>query len=675
MKKLLFVLLCMPVVVTAQIQKGIVRTNGNARQTTGNPLPGVVVKALGGTNEALSNRQGKVDIRVESKKEGNAYQLSVVHKKGYDLNDPMLIGRTLAYSSKTPLEIVMVSSKELNKVKTEIEERVNQQVQQKYTETMALLNDSLNKELMTVEQFRQRSDFLGKQRDLFEPLIAAMADHYAHTDFAKMDSIDIRINNCIMEGNLEQADLLMAEKGNLEERVAAIQRQKELYGQADELIKRLSKSLRQQREAYEREREDIANDLYHKYAIALAQFNPKGAGEYITLRAELDETNIGHQLDAGAFMVDYATDFAKASMYYERALAQSERQYGRESAMTSYCLNHLGGLRLQESKFAESLALRQEALHIRKKVYGNHHTSVAACYNNIANIYYSMEKFDEARVCADSAIIVYLQNDETNPSDLADAYTTKGGVEIAVGNFEGALQFYELSVAITDSIYGEENTHSATTINNIGIINDYMNQRAEAVRCYKRALELYKKIYGDKHPNVATVYSNLGTLYADMGRVDSAMICHNAALEMRLDLLGEFHEDVAVSLNNIGSLFSSMKQYDTAIDFYGKALTVIDVVLGNNTMRFATTLGNIAVVYYRQQDWFHTIDYCDAALKVYAKYPEHARKETTAMAKLEAKCYEALLQGDTLNKDGRAEAEKDYQKLKKDYRKYLEEER
>ncbi len=675
MKKLLFVLLCMPVVVTAQIQKGIVRTNGNARQTAGNPLPGVVVKALGGTNEALSNRQGKVDIRVESKKEGNAYQLSVVHKKGYELNDPMLIGRTLAYSSKTPLEIVMVSSKELNKVKTEIEERVNQQVQQKYTETMALLNDSLNKELMTVEQFRQRSDFLGKQRDLFEPLIAAMADHYAHTDFAKMDSIDIRINNCIMEGNLEQADLLMAEKGNLEERVAAIQRQKELYGQADELIKRLSKSLRQQREAYEREREDIANDLYHKYAIALAQLNPKGAGEYITLRAELDETNIGHQLDAGAFMVDYATDFAKASMYYERALAQSERQYGRESAMTSYCLNHLGGLRLLESKFAESLALRQEALHIRKKVYGNHHTSVAACYNNIANIYYSMEKFDEARVCADSAIIVYLQNDETNPSDLADAYTTKGGVEIAVGNFEGALQFYELSVAITDSIYGEENTHSATTINNIGIINDYMNQRAEAVRCYKRALELYKKIYGDKHPNVATVYSNLGTLYADMGRVDSAMICHNAALEMRLDLLGEFHEDVAVSLNNIGSLFSSMKQYDTAIDFYGKALTVIDVVLGNNTMRFATTLGNIAVVYYRQQDWFHTIDYCDAALKVYAKYPEHARKETTAMAKLEARCYEALLQGDTLNKDGRAEAEKDYQKLKKDYRKYLEEER
>lgn len=672
MKKLLMILLCMPIVAAAQIQKGYVRTNGNTQQTAGNPLSGVVVKALGSTNEALSDKHGKVDIRVENGREGTAYQLLSVHKKGYELNDPMLIGRTLAYSSKTPLEIVMVSSRELNRMKTKIEERVNQQVQQKYAEAMAQLNDSLNKELMTVEQFRQRSDFLSKQRDLFEPLIVAMAEHYAHTDFAEMDSIDIHINSCIIEGDLEQADMLMAEKGNLEDRLTAIRRQKELYGQADELIQRLSKSLRQQREAYERERDDIASDLYHKYAIALAQFDPKGAGEYITLRAELDETNIEFQLDAGAFMLDYATDFAKASMFYERALTQSERQYGRESAMTSYCLNHLGGLRLQESRFADALALRQEALRIRKKIYGEHHTSVAACYNNLANIYYSMDMFDEARVCADSAIIVYQQNEDTNPSNLADAYTTKGGVEIAVGNLDGALQFYELSVAITDSIYGEENTHSATTINNIGIIKDYTNQRDEALRYYKRALELYKKIYGNKHPNVAAVYSNLGTLYTDMGRFDSAMICHNAALEMRLDLLGEYHEDVAVSLNNIGALFSSMKQYETAIDFYGKALTVLNIIFGNNTMRFATTLGNIAVVYYRQQDWLRSIDYCDAALKVYEQYPEHAQKDIGAMVKLETKCYESLLQSDSLSKEGRAEAEKDYMQLKKNYRKYLE---
>ena len=91
-------------------------------------------------------------------------------------------------------------------------------------------------------------------------------------------------------------------------------------------------------------------------------------------------------------------------------------------------------------------------------------------------------------------------------------------------------------------------------------------------------------------------------------------------------------------------------------------------------MRFATTLGNIAVAYYRQQDWSHAIDYYDAALKVYEQYPEQAQKEIEAMVKLEARCYEALLQGDTLSKEGRTEAEKDYQQLKQDYKQYLNEE-
>jgi tetratricopeptide (TPR) repeat protein len=152
------------------------------------------------------------------------------------------------------------------------------------------------------------------------------------------------------------------------------------------------------------------------------------------------------------------------------------------------------------------------------------------------------------------------------------------------------------------------------------------------------------------------------------------MICHHTALEMRLDLLGEYHEDVAISLNNIGALFSTMKQYDMAVDFYGKALSVINVILGNNTMRFATTLSNIAIVYYRQQNYLSAIDYLDAALKVYIQYPNYAEKEIGTLAKLEKRCYEMLLAGDTLSEEGRAEAQKDYEQLLKDYESYLEHE-
>ena len=638
MKRLLLLLVWLPLLATAQFQQGKVRTIGTEKNVNGSPLAGVVVKSQGRTNQSKSDKNGKVEIKVGSKKEGQAYQLSSVYKKGYELNDKALIGRRLAYSSKTPIEIVLVSSQELNRVKTEIEEKVYQQVQGKYSEAIAALNDSLQTGTVTLQKYRERVELLGKQRDLFEPLIAVMAERYAHTDFAHLDSIERRINGYIIAGEMEKADLLIAEKGNIDERIAAMHRRVELYGQADTLVMKIRKELKEQREKYEKER---------------------------------DTTNIDNQLEAGAFALDYLTDINQAETYYNRALNQAEKENGHQSEMVALCLNHLGGLFLQASKFKESLACRRDALEIREALYGEEHTGVAACYNNLANIYYGMEKFDEAQLCADSAINIYLNNNETNLSDLADAYTTKGGIEIAKGNLSEALSFYELSVSITDSIYGTENTHSATTINNIGIIKDYMNQREGAAKCYKRALGLFQKIYGEKHPNVATVYSNLGMLYQDMGKIDSAMICHNKALEMRLDLLGEYHEDVANSLNNIGSLLSSMKQYDLAIDFYGKALTVLDVILGNNTMRFATTLGNIGVVYYKQQNYLQAIDYFDEALNVYNQYPEQAKKEIKTMVKQEKMSYEALLASHVLTEEGQKLAQKDYEQLLIDYQSYL----
>ena len=655
----------------AQTQQGFVRTMGTVDRH-GTSLPGATIKIAGGHNSAVSDKDGKFGVPMPGMKDGEAYHLLNVVKSGYEFADKEFVGRTFAFSQKVPLEIVMVSMRELAETQQAIEGRVYASVQQKYTSRMQALESQYKISALSEEDYRTQLQQLQRQFDTFEPLVAAMAEHYARTDFDRLDSLDAEINRCIMSGDIARADILIAQKGSLDDRIAAYRRQLAAHTASYALLDSLSEELKRRQSEYEAEREDIGNDLYHKYSIALAQFNPQSAGMYITLRAELDTTNIDDQLEAGAFMLDYLTDFKKAEAYYERALREAQTKYGRESSMVSYCLNHLGGLFLQKSQFKEALACRREALEIRKKVLGEHHTGVAACYNNLANIYYRMEQFDEGKVCADSAIIVYEQNCETNLSDLADAYTTKGGIELAKGNLAEALLFYERSIAITDSIYGVDNSHSATTINNIGIIKDYMGQREDAVRYYKRSLALYAKLYGERHPNVATVYSNLGTLYQDMGMLDSAMVCQNKALEMRLALFGGFHDDVAVSLNNTASVYSSMKQYESAVDYYKKALAVLDVVVGK-TIRYATTLKNIGVVYCNQRDYLSAIDYFDEALGVYMQYAELARKEIVSLVKLEKKCYEVVLADESfLDEEERNAAQHDYEKLIEDYKAYLD---
>lgn len=52
----------------------------------------------------------------------------------------------------------------------------------------------------------------------FEVLIAAMSDHYARTDYNKLDSLNAVINECIINGELETADSLINTKGDVKKR-------------------------------------------------------------------------------------------------------------------------------------------------------------------------------------------------------------------------------------------------------------------------------------------------------------------------------------------------------------------------------------------------------------------------------------------------------------------------
>ena len=88
-----FMLIC--ATLNAQTQEGYVKTLGRPNQK-GMALSGVSVRVKGEHNPVLSNEVGTFIILNASKKMGDAYSLQEVTKKGYELNEPDIIGRQLA---------------------------------------------------------------------------------------------------------------------------------------------------------------------------------------------------------------------------------------------------------------------------------------------------------------------------------------------------------------------------------------------------------------------------------------------------------------------------------------------------------------------------------------------------------------------------------------------------
>ena len=116
----LLILCLIATISSAQVQQGYVKTLGRP-DSRGVALSGVSVRVKGEHNPVLSRDDGTFSMLLAGKKNGDAYSLQEVQKKGYELNDANVVGRQYAYSDKVPLTIVMVSSAQLQADKQRIE--------------------------------------------------------------------------------------------------------------------------------------------------------------------------------------------------------------------------------------------------------------------------------------------------------------------------------------------------------------------------------------------------------------------------------------------------------------------------------------------------------------------------------------------------------------------------
>ena len=208
MKKLLILLLCLPMMATAQVQKGFVKTIGRPGHP-GAPLENVTIQMVGMVNATTSSATGEFYLSAYNKKDGEAIKLLRVQKNGYELKDKDIIGRPLVFSSHVPIYVTMVDTRQLEADKKRIEDNARRVAEENYQKKKALIEEENKKHKLSAEKYRKDLDDLQVKYEKYLALIGYMADKYARTDYDQLDSIDAEINICIENGELEKADSLI----------------------------------------------------------------------------------------------------------------------------------------------------------------------------------------------------------------------------------------------------------------------------------------------------------------------------------------------------------------------------------------------------------------------------------------------------------------------------------
>lgn len=648
-----WIFLLQSVVLMSQTQRGIVRTALRPNKKIVY-LPGVTIRLRGGHTAVLSGAGGKFEMTMSKAKAGDAFYFSSVRKSGYELADNRTIGRAFTYSSKVPIEIVMINTREKEEDVRRISDNSYRRAEKTYKQRISKLEKQLSEKTISEASYRKQLQDLQTWFEKYESLINSMAERYASTDYATIDSLNAAINIAIENGELERADSLISTVGSLEKMV---KENKEAERKANERLnigRDIMENATADLTSIKNDKNRLADLLYSKYSICLTRAERDSAAYYIQMRAELDTTNVDWQLEAGRFIDDYLANYKEAMALYKRALYSAIEQFGENNPNVATSYNNIGNVYCSQGEYVQALEFHNKALEIRLSIFGDSHPDVAMSYNNIGSVYSIQGNDAQALEYFKKALEIHLSVFGNRHPDVATNYSNIGYIYDIKGNDVQALEFYNKALEIRLSIFGDIHPNVATSYNNIGSVYYSQGKYPQALEYLYKALEIRLLLLDDIHPNVATCYDNIGTVYHSIGNYDKALENHKKALEIFLSVFGNSHPDVAICYYNIGTVYSSQKNYVLAIENHRKALEIFLSKFGENHTNVAASYNNIGLVCSHQGNYTLSMENYEKALKIYLSIFGENNPNT-------ALCYNNI--GDTyLNMGSNHKALKSYKK-------------
>jgi CHAT domain-containing protein/Flp pilus assembly protein TadD len=163
----------------------------------------------------------------------------------------------------------------------------------------------------------------------------------------------------------------------------------------------------------------------------------------------------------------------------------------------------------------------------------------------------------------------------------------------------------------------------AATLNNIGLLYSYLDDKQQALNYYNQSLPLRRQV-GDKKGE-ATTLNNIGSVYNDLGDKQQALKYLNQSLPLSRQVGDKALE--AATLNNIGAVYDDLGEKQQALNYYNKSLPLRQQV-GDKAGQ-AITLNNIGALYLDLGDKQQALNYYNQSLPLSQKVDDKAQSART----------------------------------------------
>ena len=614
MKKILFVVLVFfasTFTAGAQKQEGYVRTLEKAKRPS-QGIEGVSVNILEYPNTLVTKKGGKFSFTLQGKKQGDAFKISRIQKKGYTLVDKHITGRKHSYSATVPIEIVMVSDKQLAADKKMIEDKAYAKAKNTYEKRVADLERQLAEKTIDEQAYYAECERLSDDYYSYTQLISDMAERYAMTDYKGLSDLNRQILECIENAELERADSLINSKGDFDKREQELRAQMEFNQATADL-------LAQSQQDAEFKLNDLAQDFYNKYTILAANYQNDSAAYYLMRRAALDTTNVKWQNEAGNYIESYLADYELAMNYYQKGLSQAITQFGEHSDWVAWSCTDIGSIYFKQDDYSQAMEYFQKSLAICEDIFGTENPEVASCYSNIGKVHISQGNYAQALEYCQKALAICEHAYDTEHPDIAYAYNNISEVYYRQGNYDQALEYCQKALSIRERFLGAEHPDVAASYDNIGILYSHLGNYDQALEYHQKALTIKERVFGTEHPEAAMTYMNIGGVYSRQRDFAKGIEYFQKSLAIKEQIYGMEHFDVISTIMNIGKNYLEQGDIVHASECCQRVIDIIERIPETENADFAQCYAGIGTIYAQQNDFVHALEYLQKSLSIFER--------------------------------------------------------
>ena len=600
MKKFLFffILTLYGHVCLAQSMQGYVKTKGHlvdGKVVHGVGLSGVTIR-IKGINVVMSGKDGLFFISLPQNHTGDSIYIELVSKPGYELIERDILNRPIIYNPNTSLTIVMEEESVL------AEERLA--IERKLRRTLLLQLKKAEKEIqeldVSIEEKNRKLQDLYKRQSSQEHLINDMVNQYGKYDYDVMSMFDLKVTECIINGELEKADSLLNTKGYISEREKKQNVLKDKISQIDSIIQSNETRLA------------IVADSLHKRGRELINEGNISEGRECTRQAmEIRKELLGEVSDDYITSLnDYAYSFGaeknwqKAVELQEQVMVLCGNLKTPHKNIGMYTTN-MGRYYYMNSNKAKAAQMWEQALPLVDR-YGEIYefllNSLGSVYDDlgdqqgISRIIALMEEHNQHEIskpCDEPKCMLDRAKYYGTMGDLAKAkecfqktLDMKMDAEMKITVYEEYAYFlamtvrdrqagaeYQCQAAMLRKETKGENADYAKSIYKVGLYYITADEFQKAITCLDEAWHTFEKL--NDAPMIAKCQQRKGNAYGGLKEFEKAKECYAKALAY-YEANDKESDDYPKMIERVATMEKFNKEYEASIEHYRQAMVLFE---------------------------------------------------------------------------------------------------